>query len=239
MAQFFSNLEVQLPSTKNDRNLEQKVNTLENQIYLLIEQLRYVLNNIEPENMNDAGLVELGDTIRQPIKIQIDDLEGNVTTIKATIDGLEITTEGGTTYISGDHIKSGTIEGVTLQGVNIKGSRFECILDETNTVIGDITFWDKRKGETELPMGRLAIIGDGENDVTIRLDAERDRSKLKIGANSDMSVTSIAGNVWVRAEEGQVTLEAASGVKIASPNRTRYEFKDDGIYYGGNKILST
>ena len=48
------------------------------------------------------------------LSVSVSNLSGEVSTVSATVNGLDVTTSGGTTYISGDHIKTGTIEGVTL-----------------------------------------------------------------------------------------------------------------------------
>ena len=52
------------------------------------------------------------------LSVSVSNLSGEVSTVSATINGLNVTTSGGTTYISGDHIKSGTIEGVDFISSN-------------------------------------------------------------------------------------------------------------------------
>src|SRR5574344_603153 len=56
------------------------------------------------------------------LSVSVSNLSGEVSTFSATINGLNVTTSGGTTYISGDHIKSGTLEGVTLLSTNSNNS---------------------------------------------------------------------------------------------------------------------
>ena len=52
------------------------------------------------------------------LSVSVSNLSGEVSTVSATINGLNVTTSGGTTYISGDHIKTGTIEGVDFISSN-------------------------------------------------------------------------------------------------------------------------
>ena len=52
------------------------------------------------------------------LSASVSNLSGEVSTVSATINGLNVTTSGGTTYISGDHIKTGTIEGVDFISSN-------------------------------------------------------------------------------------------------------------------------
>ena len=52
------------------------------------------------------------------LSVSVSNLSGEVSTVSATVNGLDVTTNGGTTYISGDHIKTGTIEGVDFISSN-------------------------------------------------------------------------------------------------------------------------
>ena len=52
------------------------------------------------------------------LSVSVSNLSGEVSTVSATVNGLDVTTSGGTTYISGDHIKTGTIEGVDFISSN-------------------------------------------------------------------------------------------------------------------------
>ena len=156
-----------------NETIEQQVKILRDRVFMLLEQLKYLLANLGEDNFNETELKK----ITEPIYAQITDtegklaelvlnaeglsltmsnleqgiarfemttqglvlnvgdlgrgmaslafsvdglvssvsnLDGKVSTVKQTVDGLQITTQGGTSYISGDHIRSGTIEGVTI-----------------------------------------------------------------------------------------------------------------------------
>lgn len=56
------------------------------------------------------------------LSVSVSNLSGEVSTVSATVNGLDVTTSGGTTCISGDHVKSGTLEGVTLLSINSNNS---------------------------------------------------------------------------------------------------------------------
>ena len=62
---------------------------------------------------NALGQATTAQQTADGLSVSVSNLSGEVSTVSATINGLNVTTSGGTTYISGDHIKSGTIEGFT------------------------------------------------------------------------------------------------------------------------------
>ena len=81
------------------------------------------------------------------LSASVSNLSGEVSTVSATINGLNVTTSGGTTYISGDHIKTGTIEGVDF--ISSNGSYMPIIEIQNGAVLfgqdhggfkGDLSF---------------------------------------------------------------------------------------------------
>ena len=160
-----------------NETIEQQVKILRDRVFMLLEQLKYLLANLGEDNFNETELKK----ITEPIYAQITDtegklaelvlnaeglsltmsnleqgiarfemttqglvlnvgdlgrgmaslafsvdgltssvsnLDGKVSTVKQTVDGLQITTQGGTSHISGDRIKSGTIQGVDIESRN-------------------------------------------------------------------------------------------------------------------------
>ena len=55
---------------------------------MLLEQLRYTLNNLDAGNFNSEGLKEIQDAISQPILKQLSDTDGNLAELQVTAAGL-------------------------------------------------------------------------------------------------------------------------------------------------------
>lgn len=60
---------------------EKQIKTVREYLYILLEQLRYVLRNIGLENMNESAVKELQKLITDPIFARIEDDEGKLTEV--------------------------------------------------------------------------------------------------------------------------------------------------------------
>lgn len=67
---------------------EEKVNKIQNYLYMLLEQLRYSLGNISMDNMNSSDLESLAGYITEPVTMHLSDIDGMVTDIVADMDGV-------------------------------------------------------------------------------------------------------------------------------------------------------
>lgn len=57
----------------------------------LQEELEFRLANLDSENFNDTGLKEIGETITEPITVELEDTAGHVSTLEQTAEGLTST----------------------------------------------------------------------------------------------------------------------------------------------------
>ena len=136
------------------------------------------------------------------LSVSVSNLSGEVSTVSATINGLDVTTSGGTTYISGDHIKSGTLEGVTLLSTNSNNSMVKIYnggidLGEAPYYNMGSLYYDMNIGKVYLYSvpGRPLKIESGSN---LSIDAS---GTIYIGASSGYS-----GNVNIGQSGGTVNL---------------------------------
>lgn len=72
------------PSFTGEESAEERDEIILNYLYMLLEQLRYSLNNLGVSNFNDSELA----TITDPIIAQIEDTEGNVASLYLTASTL-------------------------------------------------------------------------------------------------------------------------------------------------------
>lgn len=84
----FSTLDTRFPTFTEEETIEEKVVTIENYLYMLLENLRYALNNLDLRNMNGAAVSQWQETITSPIYAQIEDTEGNVLSLALQAAGI-------------------------------------------------------------------------------------------------------------------------------------------------------
>lgn len=80
--------DTQFPNFAGQESPAEQIRTIRNYLYMLLEQLRYTLNNLDAGNFNTEGLKEIQDAISQPILKQLSDTDGNLAELQATAAGL-------------------------------------------------------------------------------------------------------------------------------------------------------
>ena len=80
--------DTQFPNFTGQENPAEQIMTIRNYLYMLLEQLRYTLNNLDAGNFNTEGLKEIQDAISQPILKQLSDTDGNLAELQVTAAGL-------------------------------------------------------------------------------------------------------------------------------------------------------
>ena len=255
------------------KSQKEQISIITNYLFMLLEQLRYTLANLGADNFNESELDGLQKTFTGPIQIQITDMEGNLNTITATVDGLstevsdvagnysqlsqtvsglqstvvnlngefsqvkqdvdglQISTSGGVTYISGNHVKSGTISGSVLQ----------CDLNSSQgSSNGELQF--RYNGQV---VGRLQMDtygntdgSGGESRYRVFLEA-MNGFVLKLLSEDNMSINSSGGDVYLSATGGKVHISGRDNPIIMSGgDGAEYTFRDDGIYMNNRKITN-
>lgn len=205
-------------------DLEIKVTDLEGNVTTITQTVSKIETKVEDVEGNLSQVTQTVDGIQSTVK----NIEGEFSEVKQDVNGLQITTSGGTTFITGDHVKSGTIE----------GSRLVCSLNSSQGASdGELVF--KYNGVT---VGRIQMDTYGDSDGTgseskYRVFVEAmSNFVLKLLSDSDLSVTSKTGSIYVGANSGRVNLVGANGCVIRPYSGTSYTFEQDGIYLNGSKI---
>lgn len=81
-------IDTNFPSFTQKESVNDKVETMQDYLFMLVEQLRYTLHNLDLSNMNKAATDEFVKTITQPIYAEIKNAEGSITQLGVTADGL-------------------------------------------------------------------------------------------------------------------------------------------------------
>ncbi len=81
-------IDTNFPTFTGEENTEEKVATIQNYLFMLVEQLRYSLHNLDTRNMNQTALNAFTRELTEPIYGRIEDAEGNLTELAVTAQGI-------------------------------------------------------------------------------------------------------------------------------------------------------
>lgn len=81
-------IDTNFPSFTQKESASDKIETMQDYLFMLVEQLRYTLHNLDLSNMNKTAAEGFVKTITQPIYAEIKNAEGNITQLGVTADGL-------------------------------------------------------------------------------------------------------------------------------------------------------
>lgn len=82
-------IDTQFPTFTGNESLPEKVSTIQNYMFMLVEQLRYTLHNLDLTNMNGKAMEDFVSNITDPIYAQIKDSDGNMAQLQLDVQGLK------------------------------------------------------------------------------------------------------------------------------------------------------
>ena len=105
-------IDTNFPTFTGEESPNEKISTIQNYMYMLVEQLRYSLHNLDLSNMNKTAVERYETYLTEPIYARIEDGEGQITQLQITTQGLGLrisNAEGNITTLQA------TAEGLALQ----------------------------------------------------------------------------------------------------------------------------
>lgn len=196
-------IDTNFPSFTQKESDGEKIETMQDYLFMLVEQLRYTLRNLDLKNMNKAAMNGFLQNIREPIYAKIEDTNKNVNELSITAKGLSeriSNAEGSITQLGA------TADGLAAEIKNAKGditslgARADGLAAEIKNAKGDITQLGARAD------GLAARISSNEGSITnLTADVNGIRTQVsgKIG-------TSEAQTLIDQSLDG-ITLSATSG----------------------------
>lgn len=88
-------VDTNFPTFGEETPVEEKVTTIQNYMFMLVEQMRYTLQNLDQSNMNDAAVDSFVKTLTDPIYVKLEDGEKKITQLAMTVDGMSLTASNG------------------------------------------------------------------------------------------------------------------------------------------------
>ena len=206
-------LDTNFPSFTGTETTDQKVNQLYNYTYMLLENLRYCLRNLDSRNFNEAGLREITD----PIYARISDAEGNLTELAIEATGLALRVSNAEGDITSLTI---TAQGLQSQVSNIDGdvsslqqtadsltSRISSAEGNISTLQQTASSLTSRISSAE---GNISVLQQTDATFSSRIsNAEGDISALTQTVNSfTLSVDNGETSSWIYLDAGRVEMGA-------------------------------
>lgn len=88
MASNWLYIDTQFPTFTGAEDTEEKISTIQNYLFMLVEQLRYTLHNLDMGNMNTAAMSGFSQMLTEPIYAMLSDEAGNIANLAATAERL-------------------------------------------------------------------------------------------------------------------------------------------------------
>ena len=195
------------PQLRGDQSDAEKFGEIENYLYMLLEQLRYALNNLGVENFNETSVQELSDLITEPVYMQLTDAEGRIQALTLTAQGLsqQITgLEGQVTTLT-----------ATADGLNARITTAE---GEITTLSATAAGLNTRVTDAE---GNLSELSQTVSGLSLGVQNAAGYSKIQLLSNGVVLATSgsitLGGNVVFTSDlTDGVTQISGSNIKTGS-----------------------
>ena len=215
-------IDTNFPAFTSEESVEQKIDTIQNYLFMLVEQLRYSLRNLDGTNMNQAALNQYTRSITDPINITIRDVEkGLENQIDITAEGLRARISNAEGDITALQARATGIEATisNAQGdITALQARATGIEATISNAQGDITALQARATGIE------ATISNAQGDITA-LQARATGIEATIsdaqGNIADLQVAASGLSTAVSDNEGRITTlqETVAGFQLkASDN---------------------
>lgn len=230
-------IDTNFPTFTGEESANEKISTIQNYMYMLVEQLRYSLHNLDLRNMNQTAVKQYESYLTEPIYAKIEDTDGNVADLQVTakglagritdaegnINGLQITAKGLSAQISNAQGDITTLQ-ATARGLSTRISNAEGnITTLTATANGLSTSVSNMSG-------RISTLQQTVNGFRLSASNGTDSSTLTLTSNG---VYISSADIYFR---GMVTYEDLSGsgrTIINGDNITTGMIDADYIFLGG------
>lgn len=173
-----------LPRFQGAESTEDKVEAIQNYLFMLMEEMQYVLRNLGEENFNSSSLTEIGDKITKPLTVKLGDVDSVLTEVIYDEEGLRTKIASAEGDISA---LAQTASGLTTRVQNAEGS----ISTLTQTAEG----LTSRVGTAESNISSLNTAVAGKIDsATAQSLIQQTMSAITLSVSSGSSGSSISLN---------------------------------------------
>lgn len=163
------NADISFPQFTEEQSDAEKIEKITSYLFMLLEQLRYSMSNLDKENFNDAGFDEIANIITEPVYIQLADDEQRITALQVTAQGLSGRISDAEGNISS---LTATATSLTTRITNAEGS--------ISTLQQTATSLTSRISDAE---GNISTLSQTVNGLTLSVSNGSSSSTIKLLAN--------------------------------------------------------
>lgn len=185
-----------LPKYRAEDRDSDRIKTIYNYLFMLVEQLRYSLGNISEDNFNAAALDQIKSDISEPIYRRIEDSDGNISSLTQTAEMLQ-------SRISN---AEGDISTLTQTATSLS-SRIQSAEGDISNLTQTATSLSSRISDAE---GNISSLTQTAGSLSSRISSAE-------GSISSISQTVNGISLSVANEEGQSTIKLIrNGIAVSS-----------------------
>lgn len=243
------------PDLGQMKSQEEKLGAIMGYLRLLLEQLRYTLDNLGCENFNERELSLLGEVITQPLELRLKTVLGEMADLSVEAGGiltrvenlqgqstqLEQTAQALKTRVQGLDGRFSQVE-QTVGGLEIKSENGTSVINGSHIKSGTIegsTLVCSLQGEDSVSQGRICLVHEGVPVGEINLstdgtgEAEESRYRMFVSAAGDFVLKlQSQGDTSYTTVSGNMFLRAGAGkITLSAPQGT-YIKTSTGASYG-------
>ncbi len=223
--------------------MDRKLDRVMGYLYMVLEQLRYTLSNLDSSNFNETGLLE----ITEPIYVAIEDVAGNVVALSITAQGLAAQVENAQGDISALTQTATSLESrisdaegnlstveQTLEGVAFTSS----LAAGTTTINGGcistgkiLASYIKLGGDLEIyKSADSADVGGYLGYTASRNDGSEAMHMASSDGSNEVVVTDNGVALRYATDSGENALYAISNMCYAAVGDARYRFTESSFF---------
>lgn len=157
------------PYLSEEHTAQEKIDKIQSYLYMLLEQLRYTLGNLDAENFNEEGLNDLAELITEPVYARLEDEEGRISQLVLDTQGLGARVSDAEGNISSLVLASNAMQ----TRISDAEGNISTLTQTSQSLQSQITGLD----------GDVSEISQTVNGITLEVTNKTSSSKLQLLAN--------------------------------------------------------
>lgn len=154
-------IDTNFPTFTQEQSTDEKVTSIQNYVYMLVEQMRWTLNHLDWRNFNQTELGKFQNLITEPLMARIEDDEGNLAQLALAASGIASQVSNQAGQISLISQKADRIDWIVAGGTDASSMTLTesmiSLISGNISVDGYVTFTNLREadGTTTINAGNL------------------------------------------------------------------------------------
>jgi len=215
------NADVGFPKFTQEQSSDEKFEQITNYLYMLLEQLRYSMGNLDAGNFNESGLAEIGNTITEPLMIRLENDENDLASLSLVTDQLWIKYEDAEENIAELTITAG---GLLTKVGGLEGE-VSTLTQTSNALISRISATDGAVSElTQTVSGLASRVSSAEGNIsTLSQTANALSTRVSSAEGNASAAVQTVNSLQLSVSNGELSSQIslyANGAEISSQSIT-------------------